>query len=267
MCYASEREKKNINPYKPYEHTLWNGCENECWRILICTGEMAGHAEIVARCGWCGHQPQAFGIFFWCCRVWVCGTYDTTMRQTHTHTESDLKCVIFHISMDIIKWKKNGIWPQACLTSTLSLSHSLYHFPYLAYSVHMWIFVYRMLVWWPETISFCFASFNVSSNSGCFFSYVFFSPSNSDIHSLFFFSCVYTVILASQRTCTRPKRICWSNGVECVAVQYFDVISIWIWNIDSYEHWAITRTTFFISRWSITVLLTEYLLTIFSSFF
>lgn len=83
----------------------------------------------------------------------------------------------------------------------------------------------------------------------------------------FFFSCVYTVILASQRTCTRPKRICWSNGVECVAVQYFDVISIWIWNIDSYEHWAITRTTFFISRWCITVLLTEYLLTIFSSFF
>lgn len=188
-------------------------------------------------------------------------------KHTHTHTESDLKCVIFHISMDIIKWKKNGIWPQACLTSTLSLSHSLYHFPYLAYAVHMWIFVYRMLVWWPETISFCFASFNVSSNSGCFFSYVFFSPSNSDIHSLFFFSCVYTVILASQRTCTRPKRICWSNGVECVAVQYFDVISIWIWNIDSYEHWAITRTTFFISRWCITVLLTEYLLTIFSSFF
>lgn len=128
MCYASEREKKNINPYKPYEHTLWIGCENECWRILICTGEMAGHAEIVARCGWCGHQPQAFGIFFWCCRVWVCGTYDATMRQTHTHTESDLKCVIFHISMDIIKWKKNWIWPQACLTSTLSLSHSLYHF-------------------------------------------------------------------------------------------------------------------------------------------
>lgn len=119
-----------------------------------------------------------------CVSMWHIWCHDET--NTHTHRKWSKVCNISYFDGYYKMKKKLNMATSLPHFHSLTLSFSL-SLPYLAYSVHMWIFVYRMLVWWPETISFCFASFNVSSNSGCFFSYVFFSPSNSDIHSLFFF--------------------------------------------------------------------------------